>query len=90
MPSSHTAVSWVVTWYVLKMDRRWGRALMVISTLLSVGCFWGRFHYVTDVVVGLVLFATAVLFTEWYNRRAPNQARESSPLGRQEGKPCIR
>jgi hypothetical protein len=90
MPSSHTAVAWVVTWYVFKMDRRCGRTLMVISTLLSVGCFWGRFHYVTDVAVGLVLFAAAVLFTEWYNRRTPNQASGSHSLGRQEGTPCIR
>ena len=86
MPSSHTAVSWVVTWYVYHMDRRVGRVLMVISTLLSVGCFWGRFHYVTDVLVGLVLFALAVAHTEWRHRRA---TRRVQPAARREEAPCI-
>lgn len=68
MPSSHTALSWVVTWYVYDMDRKVGMALVAISTVLSVGCFWGRFHYVTDVFVGVVLFAAAVAFTTYRNR----------------------
>ena len=60
----------MVTWYVYDMDRRVGLPLAFISTLLSVGCFWGRFHYVTDVMVGLLLFVVAVAFTEFRNRGA--------------------
>ena len=70
MPSSHTAVSWVVTYYVRKADRRVGNVLIFISTLLSIGCFWGRFHYLTDVVVGLLIFAVSVYVTERYNAGA--------------------
>jgi hypothetical protein len=69
MPSSHTAVAWVVTYYLALVDRRLGAALVFISVLLSVGCFWGRFHYLTDVVVGLLIFAVAVGVTERYHRR---------------------
>jgi hypothetical protein len=83
MPSSHTAVAWVVTWYVYRMDRRVGLALVLISSLLSVGCFWGRFHYVTDVLVGLALFALAVAYTEWRHRgtaRAEHASRSQETL----------
>lgn len=68
MPSSHTALAWVVTWYVCRMERRVGLILIPISALLTVGCFWGRFHYLTDVVVGLILFVLAIAFTEYRNR----------------------
>jgi hypothetical protein len=77
MPSSHTAVAWVATYYLALADRRIGAALVFISVVLSVGCFWGRFHYLTDVIVGLAIFAVAVGVTERYNRRAatgPHQA----------------
>ncbi len=68
MPSSHTALAWLVTWYVYDMDRRVGLALVPVSILLSVGCFWGRFHYVTDVFVGLLLFVVAIAYTTYRNR----------------------
>lgn len=84
MPSSHTALAWVVTWYVFGMHRPVGIALVVISTLLSVGCFWGRFHYVTDVLVGLALFVAAVAFTSWRNRGAQTR----TEVLRAEGAPC--
>jgi membrane-associated phospholipid phosphatase len=70
MPSSHTAVAWVVTYYIALVDRRIGAALVFISVLLSVGCFWGRFHYLSDVIVGLLIFGVAVRVTERYNRKA--------------------
>jgi hypothetical protein len=50
------------------MDRRVGLVLVPISILLSVGCFWGRFHYVTDVFVGLLLFVIAIAYTTYRNR----------------------
>lgn len=68
MPSSHTAVAWVATYYIFKANRRIGVALVAISTLLTVGCVWGRFHYLSDVVVGLTIFLLAIWLTEWYNR----------------------
>lgn len=89
MPSSHTAVAWTVTYYVHKMHRTWGWILVVISTLLSMGCFWGRFHYVTDVAVGLLIFAAAVLLTEWLHRRRISRDPDRARVGRQEV-PCTR
>lgn len=90
MPSSHTAVAWTVTYYVLRMHRTWGWILAVISTLLSIGCFWGRFHYVTDVAVGLVIFAAAVALTEWLHRRSTGHTQSKALAGRPEEAPCTR
>jgi hypothetical protein len=69
MPSSHTAVAWIFTYYLLLVHRSTGRFMVVISTILSVGCFWGRFHYLTDVLVGFAIFLVAIWWTERYNRR---------------------
>jgi hypothetical protein len=68
MPSSHTAVAWIFTYYLLRVHRPTGRFMVVISFILSVGCFWGRFHYLTDVVVGLAIFIIATWWTERYTR----------------------
>ena len=72
MPSSHTAVAWVITYYLYLAKRTLGRLLIGVSVLLSVGCVWGRFHYVTDVVLGLVIFVATTAATEWYNRAHAN------------------
>lgn len=64
MPSSHTAVAWIVTYYVFKAQRTAGHVFVALSALLTVGCVWGRFHYVTDVVVGITLFAICIYLTE--------------------------
>jgi len=69
MPSSHTAVAWIVTYYSYRVYRPIGRVLVVLSSLLTVGCVWGRFHYPTDVVVGLAIFVGSVYVTERYNAR---------------------
>ena len=68
MPSSHTAVAWIFTYYLYKAHRPTGWAMIVISFILSVGCLWGRFHYLTDVLVGLGIFVVAVWIIERYNR----------------------
>jgi len=64
MPSSHTAVALIVLWYVMRESRRWGMALAPVILGLTVGCVWGRFHYVSDVAVGMLLTVLAVWITE--------------------------
>lgn len=67
MPSSHTAVAWIVTFYLAKVHVGIGRVFKVLTVILTVGCVWGRFHYTTDVLVGLCIFALTVWLTERYN-----------------------
>jgi len=53
MPSSHTAVALVVLLWAWRINRRWALVLAPFILTLFVGTVWGRFHYVTDVLVGL-------------------------------------
>ncbi len=61
MPSSHTAISLIVSLYLLKRFRWLGRAAATITAGLAIGTFWGRFHYVSDVIVGVAI----ALFSYW-------------------------
>jgi hypothetical protein len=67
MPSSHTAVAWIVTYYLAKVHAGIGNVFKVLTAILTVGCVWGRFHYTADVLVGLCIFALTVWLTERYN-----------------------
>ncbi|MFH1891981.1 MAG: phosphatase PAP2 family protein [Candidatus Zixiibacteriota bacterium] len=64
MPSSHAAVALIVFWYVMRESRRWGMALAPVILGLTIGCVWGRFHYVSDVAVGALITVVAVWLTE--------------------------
>ncbi len=55
MPSSHSGVAVVLLMYLLRYYRRAGLMAIFPVTGLAVGCVWGRFHYVSDVVVGIAI-----------------------------------
>jgi hypothetical protein len=87
MPSSHTAVAWIVTYYIARVSRMAGRVFAVLTCMLTVGCVWGRFHYLADVVAGLVIFAVTVWAVERYKedtaaRPAGSPAPEAAQLAR--------
>jgi len=60
MPSSHTGVALVTLIFCFRYFRKAGWILLPIVTGLSVGTVWGRFHYVSDVLVGALLGVAAV------------------------------
>ena len=64
MPSSHTAVALIVLLYVCRESRAWGYVLIPVITGLMVGCVWGRFHYISDVLAGMAIAAVAL----WLSR----------------------
>ena len=64
MPSSHVAVALVIMMYCLKRFARIGWLLLPINIGLAIGTVWGRFHYVSDVVVGSVM-GVAVTLLVW-------------------------
>ena len=69
MPSSHVAVAIVVLTYTFKESRRFGWALLPIVVGLAIGTVWGRFHYVSDVVVGTAIgIGSVVLVNRCYER----------------------
>jgi membrane-associated phospholipid phosphatase len=61
IPSSHTGVAVVLMMYLWRYYRKAGYVAVVPVTGLMVGCVWGRFHYVSDVIVGLVIGVVATL-----------------------------
>ncbi|MCK4302292.1 MAG: phosphatase PAP2 family protein [candidate division Zixibacteria bacterium] len=74
MPSSHFAVALVVLIYLFKYYRRAGWVLLPIVTGLAVGTVWGRFHYVSDLIVGgLIGLVSTLLVFRWIHQPTVTQ-----------------
>ncbi len=69
MPSSHFGVALVLTLYSIRYYRRWSWIITVITIGLAIGTVWGRFHYISDVVVGGIIGLGATLFAWKYAER---------------------
>jgi len=85
MPSSHFGVALVMLLYVGRYYRRWLWLMLPIVIGLAGGTVWGRFHYVSDVVVGGLIGLAATLLI-WKIapvrptvRTASNKAKELHP-----------
>ena len=59
MPSSHVAEALVVMLCAIRWYGRKAYFLVAVVAALALGTIYGRFHYVTDVVIGVVIGATA-------------------------------
>ncbi|HVP35517.1 MAG TPA: phosphatase PAP2 family protein, partial [Terriglobales bacterium] len=55
MPSSHVAVAMVVFILTYKYTRRLFYCLGPLILGLFVGTVWGRFHYLSDVIAGILV-----------------------------------
>ena len=75
MPSTHYAIALVITLFVGKYYRRWLWLMIPLSTGLALGTVWGRFHYVSDFVVGgrIALAVTVVVWRGFPADRAKKQ-----------------
>jgi membrane-associated phospholipid phosphatase len=76
MPSSHVGVGLVVLAYVFKVNRKAGWWLVPVNIGLAIGTVWGRFHYVSDVVVGATIGLGSVwvvnrYYDRWMRRETP-------------------
>lgn len=80
-PSSHVAVACLVLREAFRqrLALRWG--LSGVVGLLCLGTVYGRYHYVSDVVAGLLVFwpltRGAELLQEAYARRGPARDRQT-------------
>lgn len=68
-PSSHVAVAITTLWFSFRHLRRirWFHAIMVV--LLCVSTVYGRYHYVVDVVAGILTAAILVPAGNWLYAR---------------------
>lgn len=88
MPSSHVAVALVALVWALRTMPRLGRVLVPFVILLAIGTAWGRFHYVTDAVVGVAVGLAALALTGFWRRKSAvehellvSSARAMAPSG---------
>jgi membrane-associated phospholipid phosphatase len=71
-PSGHTQLAMIVTWlaFVNKTKKRWLIAL--ITALMILGTVYLRYHYVIDLVAGLLFFLVTIWTGKklevWWNR----------------------
>jgi len=69
MPSSHCGVALVLVWYLVKEFRRLTFPLLTLLILLCVSTIYGRFHYLSDVVAGLILGGIVLWITSLWQHR---------------------
>jgi membrane-associated phospholipid phosphatase len=83
MPSSHCAVGLVFTWFLVKEYRRAALPLIFCFVMLCISTMYGRYHYISDVVVGLMIGAVSIVLTSrWQDSflRAREKDNEASDL----------
>ena len=80
MPSSHFGVALVIWLYVLEKYRRHAIWLGVIVFGLGMGTFWGRFHYVTDVIVGGLIGLISVIIVNRIDNYRTNMLYKSENI----------
>jgi membrane-associated phospholipid phosphatase len=69
MPSSHTAVAVVILVHSWRYSRRLGYIFTPIVVGLVIGTFWGRFHYISDTIVGLAMAIICIIIGDWLVRK---------------------
>ncbi len=54
-PSDHAATSFALAYSVYLVDKRWGRVLLLLASVISVGRVMVGVHYPSDILVGALL-----------------------------------
>lgn len=91
MPSSHVAVALVALFWARRSLPLLGSILTPFVFVLILATVWGRFHYATDAVVGIIVGAVALWLTGfWVKRPARFGVREFSLLNPSEETGAVR
>ncbi len=68
MPSSHCAVALVFVWFISREVKTLRAPMWLLLVMLCTSTVYGRYHYISDVAVGLFVGAIAIwLTTLWQN-----------------------
>ncbi len=65
MPSSHTAAAIVILVHAWRYSRRIAVVFTPIIFGLVVGTFWGRFHFISDTIIGLFVAIICIIVADW-------------------------
>jgi membrane-associated phospholipid phosphatase len=79
MPSSHAAVALVVLVYARRHHRTLYRVLFPLVVSLAVSTIYGRFHYVSDVVAGILVGALSILLCDRMIKREDKFSKQEIP-----------
>lgn len=74
MPSTHTGVALVVLVYLYREYRTWFWVGLPLVIGIGAGAVYGRFHYITDIFVGVAIAAGCVWFTIRFYPRWTSQS----------------
>ncbi|MGH9508921.1 MAG: phosphatase PAP2 family protein [Terriglobales bacterium] len=68
-PSSHVSAAFVALFYAWRHVPRLGAALTPLVVLLCIGAVYDRYHYVSDIVGGIVVAVIAEVIVRWMLKR---------------------
>lgn len=85
MPSTHVAVGLVTTMMLFRQHRTIGRIFLILTIGMSAGAVWGRYHYVSDVIVGAAIGILATIlvwkyYDSWLDRARKNTSNTQTPV----------
>ncbi len=66
MPSTHTGVALVFLVYLYRLYRPWFYVALPIVVGIALGAVYGRFHYISDIIVGAAIAAVCIALTIRY------------------------
>jgi membrane-associated phospholipid phosphatase len=81
MPSSHVGVAVVILIFCLKYFRKVGILLIPVNLGLAVGTVYGRYHYISDVIIGA---AIGMVTTYFVMRRSEVKSKNDSLAANQQ------
>ena len=79
MPSSHVAVAFVVLVYARRHHRTFYWVLLPLVISLTVSTIYGRFHYVSDVLAGMLVAAFSILLCDKVIKREDRFSKQDLP-----------
>ncbi len=77
MPSTHTAIAMIVVYGLWYVNRKFFWIYLPFFIGLILGTFWGRFHYLSDTVVGAAIAIFALYVGDAIQKRKGNESASS-------------
>ena len=67
VPSTHVAVALIIMVYFFRISKPIGWLMAALNLGMAVGTVWGRYHYMTDVLVGTAIACGAIWVVDKYH-----------------------
>lgn len=82
MPSSHCAIAFIIAWRIGRDIKKLLIPAIFITTLLCLSTVYGRFHYLTEALAGVIIGGLGVwISNRWQIRFAERKENENAVVG---------